>query len=476
MVKFLSAHGVGEVKNKFLKEIYLLIFIENYCVVLQLWRLALNITIKNENIMIHPTWSYSAVLYEMNIRQLTPEGTFAAAEERLEFLRTIGVDLLWLMPIYPIGEESRKGSLGSYYSIKDYTGVNEEFGTLDDFRSFLGKAHELGFRVILDWVANHTSRDARWISEKPLDWYERDEAGVALVPWDWSDTAKLNYANRDVWQGQIDAMKYWIEVGVDGFRCDMAMLVPIEFWQETSRQLYAAKPDIFMLAEAEETNLFDRAFDCCYAWELHHTMCDVASGSRRADAITEHLYADKGYPRWAMRMLFTSNHDENSWQNSEQVRFGDSLSAMTLFTFVAPTTLPLIYTGQEVGYNHSFEFFDRDPIPAEQYEANEYTEFYTKLCEMKHRFSSLKGGEAGGSWTTINTNAPDCLLVLVRESSKDRVITIFNLSPYTIEASYNVGIYAGQYVDWFSGEEVYLPTHVHQHMAPWSYRVLTITK
>ncbi len=426
--------------------------------------------------MIHPQWSYSAVLYEMNIRQLTPEGTFNAASERLPFLRSLGIDILWLMPIYPIGEEGRKGSLGSYYSIKDYTGINDEFGTLADFDTFLSEAHRLGFRVILDWVANHTARDARWIEERPADWYERDESGVALIPWDWSDTAKLNYANHEVWQGQIDAMKYWIERGVDGFRCDMAMLVPIEFWREVSEQLHTLRSDIFMLAEAEETNLFDRAFDCCYAWELHHLMCDVAKGNRRANALTEWLYRDGGYPRWSMRMMFTSNHDENSWQDTEYVRFGESLDVMTLFSFVAPTGMPLIYTGQEVGYDHSFEFFDRDPIPAESYVEGEKTELYRKLSDLKHNFTSLRAGELGGSWCTIHNNAEDCLMILVRESGEDRVISIMNLSPYTIEAKYNVGIYEGTYIDGLSGKELYLPLNVNELMFPWSYRVLTLKK
>ena len=147
----------------------------------------------------HPEWSYSAVLYELNIRQFTSEGTFNAAIERLPFLRSIGVDAIWLMPIYPIGVEGRKGSLGSYYSIRDYKGVNPEFGTADDLRAFISAAHAMGIKVLLDWVANHTARDARWITERAADWYERDEQGVAKVPWDWTDTAKLNYANHDVW-------------------------------------------------------------------------------------------------------------------------------------------------------------------------------------------------------------------------------------------------------------------------------------
>ena len=185
--------------------------------------------------MIHTPWSYSAVIYEMNIRQITPEGTLQSAIQRLPFLKELGVDIIWLMPIYPIGERDRKGSLGSYYSIRDYCAVNPEIGTLNDFNLFLDYAHKLGFKVLLDWVANHTSRDAKWLSDKPNDWYERDDSGEALIPWDWSDTAKLNYTNEDVWRGQIKSMRYWVDIGIDGVRCDRALLVPLEFLQEVSK-------------------------------------------------------------------------------------------------------------------------------------------------------------------------------------------------------------------------------------------------
>ncbi len=425
--------------------------------------------------MLHPTWSYSAVLYEMNVRQLTPEGSLQAACERLPFLKDMGIEVIWLMPIYPIGMIERKGELGSYYSIADYTGVNSEFGTLDDFDAFLKRAHSLGMKVILDWVANHTARDAKWITECAADWYERDENGEALVPWDWSDTAKLNYANHAVWQGQIDAMKFWLERGVDGFRCDMAMLVPIEFWQEVATVLHAIKPDVFMLAEAEELNLFDRAFDTCYAWELHHLMCDVAQGNRRADALLHHLYKTQAeYPRWAMKMTFTSNHDENSWQGTEQSRFGDALEIMNVFSFIVPGAMPLIYTGQEVGYNHSFKFFDRDPIP--QYEANQTTAFFTKLIDVKRQHTSLRAGEMGGVWHTINNNAEDCLLIIVRETAQDRVVAIMNMSPYTITSQYNTGIYAGEYTNAMTGEKFTLHQEVNEILNGWQYHLLSMKK
>ena len=422
----------------------------------------------------NPEWSYSAVLYEMNIRQFTTEGTFRAASERLPFLRSIGVDAIWLMPIYPIGEEDRKGSLGSYYSIRDYKGVNPEFGSEADLRDFITKAHALGIKILFDWVANHTARDARWISERPVDWYERDSEGRAKVPWDWSDTAKLNYANREVWRGQIDAMRYWVEqFGIDGFRCDMAMLVPIEFWQEASAELHAIKSDIFMLAEAEEDNLFEGAFNMSYQWNIHHIMCDIAKGARRVWDMRNAMHAERQrYPREAMRLSFTSNHDENSWSGSEQSRFGRALEVMTAMTFLMPSTMPLIYTGQEVGYDHSFAFFDRDPIPEELYKEGYATELYRRLADLKHSQRALDSGERGGDVIEIENNAKDCMMTFVREVDGSRVVAIVNLSPYTIHADFRTGIYAGKYRDAISGERVVLDEHVERDIAPWHYQIL----
>ena len=422
----------------------------------------------------NPEWSYSAVLYELNVRQFTPEGTFAAARERLPFLRSVGIDAIWLMPIYPIGQQGRKGSLGSYYSIRDYKGINEEFGTAADFREFIAAAHSLGMRVLLDWVANHTARDARWLEEKPYDWYEREADGTAKVPWDWTDTAKLNYSNHDVWLGQIDAMRYWVEeFNVDGFRCDMAMLVPIEFWQEASNELHRIKSDIFMLAEAEEDNLFDRAFNMSYQWNIHHIMCDIAKGARRVWDMRNAIHSERAkYPREAMRMSFTSNHDENSWSGSEQSRFGAALDVMTVMTFLMPSTMPLIYTGQEVGYNHSFEFFERDAIPVEAYVENRTTELYRRLTSLKHKERALAAGERGGEMIEIENNAKDCMMTFVREVDGSRVVAIVNLSPYTIHADFRTGIYAGKYYDALSGERVVLDDHVERDIAPWQYQIL----
>lgn len=422
--------------------------------------------------MQHALWSYDSVVYEMNVRQLTTEGTFFAAMSHLEHLKDMGVDVIWLMPIYPIGKVERKGTLGSYYSISDYCGVNREFGTMKDFDAFVKRAHTLGMKVILDWVANHTARDAKWLKNKPMNWYERDEQGVAKVPWDWSDTAKLNYAEKEVWQGQIEAMKFWVEKHrVDGFRCDMAMLVPLAFWQEARKELQCVKKDIFMLAEAEGVEFFDNAFDACYGWELHHAMVDVAQGKSRVDVLRDKIYhLLNDYPQSSMHLSFTSNHDENSWSGSEQSRFGEALDAMTALSFVLPKSLPLIYTGQEIGYDHSFAFFDKDAMPP--FKPNDSTARYRRLCEMKHTLSALRAGEEGGSFVEIANNAPDCLLTFVRENEQDRVVYVANLSPYKVFTDFHTGIYAGDYTDVVSGGTATLFEHIWGDMEPWSFRLL----
>lgn len=426
--------------------------------------------------MLHPEWSYQAVIYEMNVRQLTPEGTLRAAAAKLAFLKELGIDAVWLMPICPIGVESRKGTLGSYYSIRDYCAVNPELGTLADFDAFVAEAHRLGLKVLLDWVANHTSRDARWLSERPASWYERDSSGAAVIPCDWSDTAKLNYAEPGVWEDQASAMEFWIrEHGVDGFRCDMAMLVPIAFWNATARRLRALKPDLFLLAEAEQPNLFEQgAFDACYAWEMHHLMNDVAAQRVRVTSLRDYLYADQHrYPEWAMRLSFTTNHDENSWNGTEFTRLGAARAVMTLFTFVVPRGLPLLYTGQEIGYDHSFSFFDRDPIPAERYHENEHTQFLRRLTSLRHANAALASGGRGGKLLEIRNNAEDCLMILVREVSGNRVIAVMNLSPYRIHADYYTGIYAGMYTDAMTGCAYEFRGRVEEDMEPWSWRILT---
>lgn len=350
----------------------------------------------------HPDWTYNAVIYEMNVRQYTPEGTFAAAQKELPRLKRLGVDVLWLMPIYPIGVKERKGTLGSYYAISDYCAVNPEFGDMKDFERFLKAAHKAGFKVILDWVANHTSPDAVWINECPADWYERDSLGNTIVEYDWTDIAALNYDNRDVWTAQDKAMRFWLDMGVDGFRCDMACEVPIEFWRETIQGLREDYPGIYMLAEGENHDLHLYAFDASYAWVLHHLLNDIAQGRKGAPELAEYIARDaKNNPEEAFRLMFTSNHDENSWAGTEFERMGDAAKAMAVLTFTLPCGQPLIYTGQEMGWNKRFEFFEKDPIPA--WEENEYTDFYRWLVKLRHENPALAAGERGGDFELVST-------------------------------------------------------------------------
>ena len=359
-----------------------------------------------------PTDWANTVVYEMNVRQYTPEGTFAAAQRELPRLQELGVDVVWLMPIYPIGVEGRKGSLGSYYAIKDYTDINPEFGTLADFDNFLAEAHRLGLKVIIDWVANHTSPDARWVTESPASWYERDEKGNLTYTADWSDTANLNYADEDMVKAMQEAMLFWLKRGVDGFRCDMACEVPLTFWEQTIEVLKGECPDLFMLAEGEEPLLQSQCgFHSSYSWELHHMMNAIAQGKQGIDDLVAYINKDtERHPQGAYRLMFTSNHDENSWAGTEFERMGDAAKAMAVLTFTLPGGQPLIYTGQEMGWNHRFQFFEKDPIPA--WEENSYTEFYRDLIAFKHNNPALAAGVGEGEFRIVSTT--DNTLVFTR--------------------------------------------------------------
>ncbi len=372
---------------------------------------------KHENA--HPDWAYDAVIYEMNIRQYTPEGTFAAAQAELPRLKELGVDILWLMPIHPIGVKERKGTLGSYYAISDYCDINPEFGTMADFETFLAAAHKMGFRVIIDCVANHTSPDAKWINECPADWYVRDSLGNTVVNYDWTDIAELNYDNPDVRTAMQAAMRFWMEKGVDGFRCDMACEVPFDFWKETIAMLRSEWPDMYMLAEGEDPRLHTVAgFDASYAWELHHILNDIAQGRKNVPELLEYIEKDAAaVPSDALRLMFTSNHDENSWAGTEFERMGNAAKAMAVLTFTLPNGQPLIYTGQEMGWNKRFEFFEKDPIPA--WKNNGYTDFYKWLVKLRHDNPALAAGRDGGRFDLISSE--DSTIVFDRTVPGDTV-------------------------------------------------------
>ena len=381
----------------------------------------------------HPEWTYNSVMYEVNIRQFSPEGTFKGVEAQLPRLKDLGVDILWLMPMYEIGTEGRKGTLGSYYAISDYKKVNPEFGTMEDFEQLLKAAHAMGFKVILDWVANQTAPDNVWMSTKPADFYERDAEGNAIWEYDWTDTRSLNYENREVWAAQDDAMRFWLEKGVDGFRCDAAGEVPADFWKGILPKMNADYPDIYLLAEAERENLADplETFDANYAWELHHLLNSLAQGSKTVQDLKDYVARDaERFPKEAFRLTFTSNHDENSWSGTEFEREGAAADACAVLCFTLPGSQPLIYTGQEIGLSRRLEFFEKDPIT--DWSANKYTTFWKTLVDLKHDNPALAAGERGGE---INWwDAPEGWVAFDRQVKDNMVIVLANFgTPVTQE-------------------------------------------
>ncbi|MBW6460671.1 MAG: alpha-amylase [Bacteroidales bacterium] len=420
-----------------------------------------------ESFVNHPEWSRNATIYEVNIRQFTPEGTFDAFIEHIPRLKKMNIDILWLMPIHPIGELNRKGTLGSYYSVKDYKGVNPEFGTLDDLKRLVQEAHGQGMKVILDWVANHTAWDHLWITEHP-EWYTTDSLGNMVSPYDWSDVADLNFDNRELWAAMIDALKYWVqEAGIDGYRCDVAGIVPVEFWERAKQELDMIK-QVFMLAEAEEPEHHIRAFNMSYAWELHHLMNAIARGEKNAlDLETYYLKEDTLYPRDAYRMLFTSNHDENSWNGTEFERMGEGSVCMAVLTATLPG-MPLVYNGQESAFNRRLAFFEKDSIDWKDYRLES---FYRQLFALKHAYQPLWNGEWGGRLERISTNADSTVFAFIREKEGDRVFVITNLSGNVKEAKLRGDRFKGTYKEWFTNEEATFKKGAAIRLKPWEYEV-----
>ena len=379
----------------------------------------------------HAKWTYDTVVYEVNVRQFSPEGTFAAVKAEVPRLKELGVDILWLMPVYPIGEAERKGSLGSYYAVRDYKDVNPLFGTMADFDALLAEVHKAGMRLILDWVPNHTAPDHPWITEHP-DYYKLDSLGRPTFDADWNDTRTLNYANPEVRKAMDDGLRFWLGKGVDGFRCDMAGMVPTDYWEWQIPSIRKDFPKCYWLAEAETPDLSDvtKTFDATYSWELHHLLNDVAQGKKPASDIKAYIEKDAvNTPATAFRLMFTSNHDENSWAGTEFERMGDAAKVMAVLCFTLPKGQPLIYTGQEVGFNHRFLFFEKDPITS--WESNEYTEFYKELTALRHAHKALAAGEAGAPAQWLE-GYPEGVLAFRRALKGDSVTVVANLTPESV--------------------------------------------
>jgi len=417
----------------------------------------------------HPEWSKNAAIYQINTRQFTPEGTFRAAAERLPRLKDLGVTIVWLMPIHEIGEKNRKGTLGSPYSVKDYYSVNPEFGTLDDFKFFVARAHELGLYVIIDWVANHTAWDNPLTAEHP-DWYERDWKGdFHPTPWwDWSDIINLDYSQPDVRRYMTEALRYWVqEADIDGYRCDVAGDVPIEFWNNVRRELDAIKP-VFMLAEWEGRDLHAEAFDMTYAFSWYETMEDIVAGKKTLDKLIRYYARDYSrFPEGGMRMVFVSNHDKNSWEGTQFEVFGDGLEAAIVLTVIGEG-MPLIYNGQEAGNEKRLEFFERDPI---EWREHPVGDLYEKLLALQQQNTALWNGSWGAPMQRVPNSAMTSVISFVRRNEQDKVFAAFNLTGTEQAVSFDETLYHGNYTNFFSGERVALGAESEVAIEPWGYKV-----
>ena len=388
----------------------------------------------------HPAWAANASLYQVNVRQYTPEGTFRAFEKELPRLQRMGVGILWLMPVQPIGVAKRKGTLGSQYSLRDYRTVNPEFGTEADLQHLLGEAHRLGMHVILDWVANHTSWDSELSRQHP-DWFTHDAKGNFVTPVaDWQDVIDLDYSQPGLRQYMTESMVYWTkDVGFDGFRCDVAGLVPTDFWNDTRAALEQVKP-VFMLAEWDElhdppflkrgeftprTHLLEKAFDATYALRLHYLLDSIAQGKRTTAALPGYFAAERRmYPPGVYLMNFTSSHDVNSWDNPEDVRLGPNAQALAVVTTLLPG-IPLVYSGQEAASRKKLRFFDKDTIAWGSYSRQA---FYTTLLQFQKTNPALRNGDACATFKLLPALAGGFAFERTTADGQHRVLVAVNLN------------------------------------------------
>lgn len=419
-------------------------------------------------------WTKSATIYELNTRQFTPEGTFAAAQKQLPRLKDLGIDIVWLMPIHPIGEKNRKGSLGSPYSVKDYYAVNPEFGTLETLKAFVDAAHALGMHVILDWVANHTAWDNKMATEHP-EYYERDWKGdFHPTPWwDWSDIIDLNYDQVGVREHVGNAMVYWVkEAGIDGYRCDVAGYVPTDFWDNVRARLEAIKP-VFMLAEWDARDLHAAAFDATYAWGWYNAMHDIAQGKADATALYGYYSGNESaFPREAMRMTFVENHDKNAWEGTQYEAFGDMLPAAIALSVVGEG-IPLLHNGQEAGNHKRLEFFEKDTIV---WKDDPIGPLYKKLFAYKKANPVLWNGKWGARMVKVENDKAGKIFSFIRRAGPNAtdkaVFGVFNFTKEPQTVSFPETLAHGHYTD-FDGNMAHIDAATSLTLEPWGWRLFS---
>ena len=378
-----------------------------------------------------PDWAKNAVIYEVNVRQFSEKGSLAKVTEQLTRIKELGADIIWLMPIYPIGKKGRKGKLGSYYAVKDYKAINPRFGTKEDFKVLVDSAHTLGMKVMLDWVANHTSPDHVWV-KKHLDFYVLDSLGKKPIKpkgTDWEDVVKLNYENKAMQDSMISAMSYWLkEFDIDGYRCDVAELVPLEFWEKARTKLDSIKP-VFMLAEGTKPELY-KAFNMTYGTAFNDSIINIAEGKKGFKSIQNYiLEKEKKYKPNDIIMYYITNHDENSWNYTEKEKFAENTDNFTVLTY-AMGGIPLIYNGQESGLDKKLKFFEKDTINWGNYKKQD---FYKRLNHLlkSHKVLWNNGGRANMEVIKADKNTFQFII----SKNKEMIVFLQNYSDKPIYIS-----------------------------------------
>lgn len=424
----------------------------------------------------HTDWSYNLGMYEVNIRQYTEEGTFDAFAEHLDRLEDMGVGILWLMPIHPVGEENRKGTLGSYYSVKDYKDVNPDFGTLEDFDNLVQEAHDRGMYVLLDWVPNHTAWD-NYLTEEHPEFYETDDDGNFIIPpgTDWSDVIQLDHDEPGLLDYMVEAMEFWIEeYGIDGFRFDAVSHADNVFLEELNEELLEIRPDLLLLAENDGPHWHDLGYHQSFGWGLYGfgggILRDLVDAEADADADDLFNYAERqlqDYPEEDYRLFFTQNHDENTWEGTTEELFGDAAEIFKIVTATIPG-MPLIYSGQEAGLDKRLEFFEKDEIAWREH-PNE--EIYTRLLHLKRNNEALWNSAQGGDIQRISSTNDTDVLAFQRKKGEDEVLVVLNLSDEEQTFTLSGTEPEGDYRNVFTGDKVTFNDYEELSLSAWDYEV-----
>lgn len=402
-------------------------------------------------------------IYEVNVRQYTPEGTFKAFGAHLPRLADLGVGVLWFMPIHPIGRTGRKGTLGSYYAVRDYTKVNPEFGSAREFQKVVDRAHDLGMHVIIDWVANHTAHDHPWTRTHP-ERIKRDDDGSFQYPVpDWTDTYALDYGNASTHKAMREAMLYWVRgFGIDGFRCDVADMVDRGFWEKTIPALRRVKP-MYMLAEGGAPWLHDAGFDASYGWDLGVALRSIVTEgkpARRVRVVVEH---DRKALATGDRMHFLTNHDWNSWEWVARKVLRKAHDACAVLSFMLPGS-PMIYSGEEAGLDRPIEFFEKDEIA---WSAHPAADLYRRLATLKRDEPALRSVPNAGAIRWLDVGNASRVVAFARTSGASDIRVVANLSPKPARIRHRALGVRGTVV----GLDGY-PAEPPRELEPWGWRVL----